>query len=60
MLIHSDLMLTLANDHHRDLLAETDHRRLLTSARLARAARKASKKRPVRGRPVTGLAARSA
>ncbi|MEV4345903.1 hypothetical protein AB0J83_15665 [Actinoplanes sp. NPDC049596] len=60
MLIHSDLMLTLANEHHRELLAETDRRRLLTSARLARAARKASKKRAVRGQPATGLAARQA
>ncbi|MFF5081248.1 hypothetical protein ACFY36_29725 [Actinoplanes sp. NPDC000266] len=60
MLIHPDLMLTLAHEHHRELIAETDRRRLLTSARLARAARKASKKRAVRGQPATTLTTRRA
>ncbi|MEU8813723.1 hypothetical protein [Actinoplanes sp. NPDC048796] len=60
MLTHPDLMLTLATEHQRDLIAETDRRRLLTSARLARAARKASKKRAVRGQPAGTLAARRA
>ncbi|XVV11241.1 hypothetical protein ACQP2X_41385 [Actinoplanes sp. CA-131856] len=60
MLIHPDLMLSLATEHHRELIAENDRRRLLTSARLARAARKASKKRAVRGQPAGALAARRA
>ncbi|GAA2631407.1 hypothetical protein [Paractinoplanes durhamensis] len=53
MLIHSDLMLTLANDRHRELIAEADRRRLLASARDARKARKAP---AVRGRPAGNLA----
>jgi hypothetical protein len=53
MLMHSDLMLTLANDHHRELIAEADRRRVLAIAREARAARK----RPAaRGRPAGNLA----
>ncbi|XVU23888.1 hypothetical protein ACQPZJ_42690 [Actinoplanes sp. CA-054009] len=60
MLMHPDLMLTLAAEHHRELIAETDRRRLRTSARLARAARKASRKRAVRGQPAGALAARRA
>jgi hypothetical protein len=53
MLLHPDLMLTLANDRNRELIAEVDRRRLLTSARGARRARKA---RAVRGRPTGTLA----
>ncbi|GAA0455330.1 hypothetical protein Ade02nite_03970 [Paractinoplanes deccanensis] len=56
MLLHSDLMLTLAHDRHRELIAEADRGRLLTSARLARAARKASKKQAVRGQPAGTIA----
>jgi hypothetical protein len=53
MLIHPDLMLTLANDRHRELIAEADRQRLLTSARRARRARKAQ---AVRGQPTGTLA----
>ncbi|SNY49865.1 hypothetical protein [Paractinoplanes atraurantiacus] len=60
MLMNSELMLVLAHEHHRDLIAETDRRRLFTSARLTRAARKASKKRAVRGQPAGFFTARRA
>ena len=53
MLMHPDLMLTLANDRHRELMAEADRHRLLTSALRARRARKAP---AVRGRPAGTLA----
>ena len=53
MLMHSDLMLTLAHDRHRDLIAEVERERLLASARKARRARKAP---AVRGRPAGTLA----
>ena len=53
MLIHPDLMLTLANDRHRELIAEADRERLLTSARRARRATKAP---AVRGQPTGTLA----
>jgi hypothetical protein len=59
MLMHSDLMLALANDHHRELIAEADKSRLLTSARLIRKARRASRARKaeaVRGQPTGTLA----
>ena len=51
--MHPDLMLTLAHDRHRELIAEADRQRLLTSARLARRARRAA---TTRGRPVGTLA----
>jgi len=41
MLMHPDLMLTLAHDRHRELIAEADQERLLSLARLARRSRKA-------------------
>ncbi len=53
MMIHPDLMLTLANDRHRELMAESDRQRLLSSARAARRARKAT---VVRGQPTGNLA----
>ena len=53
MLIHADLMLNLANERHRELIAETEKRRLLSSARRARKARKSQ---AVRGRPTGTLA----
>jgi hypothetical protein len=40
MLMHPEMMLALANDRHRELIAEADRARLLTSARQARRARK--------------------
>ena len=53
MLMHPDLMLTLANDRHRELIAEADRERLLTIAHVARRARKAP---TVRGQPTGTLA----
>ena len=53
MLMHPDLMLTLANDRQRELIAEAERQRLLTIAQVARRARKAP---AVRGRP-TGILA---
>jgi hypothetical protein len=53
MLMHPDLMLALAHDRHRQLIAESDKKRLLTLARRARRARKAP---GVRGRPTGTLA----
>ena len=53
MLNHPDLMLNLAHDRHRELVAEADRERLLSLARLARRARKA---RSARGRPAGTLA----
>ena len=53
MLMHPDLMLTLANDRHRELIAEFERQRLLIGARRARRDRKAP---AVRGRPTGTLA----
>ena len=55
MLMHPDLMLTLANDHHRELIAQADRRRLLTIAQAARAGRRARKALAVRGQPAGTL-----
>jgi hypothetical protein len=52
MFTNPDLLLALANDHHRELVAEADRERLLSIARLARRARKAT---TVRGRPAGTL-----
>ncbi|HEX5205504.1 hypothetical protein ACFQS1_32515 [Paractinoplanes rhizophilus] len=54
MLIHADLMLTLANERHRELIADSEKRRLLGSARRARKARKSQ---VVRGRPTVAVPA---
>jgi hypothetical protein len=56
MLMHPDLLLTLANDRHRELIARADRERLLTSARVARGARRARKAPVVRGQPTGTLA----
>lgn len=53
MLLHQDLFLALANDRHRELIAEADRRRLLTIARRARRSRKGP---AVRGQPTGTLA----
>jgi hypothetical protein len=53
MLIHPDLMLTLVNERHRELVEESARRGLLTRAREARRARKVP---PVRGWPAGTLA----
>jgi hypothetical protein len=53
MLVHSDLMLVMVNDRHRELIAEADRRSVLISAREARRSRKAP---AARGRPAGTLA----
>ncbi|HEX5201006.1 hypothetical protein ACFQS1_39700 [Paractinoplanes rhizophilus] len=53
MLIHADLMLNLANERHRELIAESAKRSLLSSARRARKARTSA---AARGRPTGTLA----
>jgi hypothetical protein len=52
MMMNPDLLLALANDRHRELIAEADRGRLLTIARVARRARKAT---TARGRPTGSL-----
>ena len=56
MLLHPDLMLTLANERHRELIAESERRHLLSTARAARGGRRARKAPAVRGRPAGTLA----
>jgi hypothetical protein len=56
MLMHPELLLTLANDRRRELIAEADRERLLTSARVARRGRRGTKTPAVRGRPAGTLA----
>jgi hypothetical protein len=53
MLMHPDVLLDLANDRRRELIAEADRRRLVTMARMARRGRKAP---AVRGQPTGTLA----
>ena len=55
MLNHSDLMLTLANERHRELVAEAERGHLLAEARAARRGRRARKAAAVRGRPAGTL-----
>ena len=53
MLMHPEIMMSLVNDRHRELVAEADRGRLLRSARrLLRAGRE-----PVRGGPGTAKTA---
>jgi hypothetical protein len=47
MLMHPDLMMALADDHRRELIAEADRSRLLAAAR-DRRARKTPAARPPR------------
>jgi len=56
MLIHPDLLMVLTNDHNRELLADADRGRVLTTARRARRARRAGKAQAVRGHPTGNLA----
>ncbi len=56
MMMHPDLMLTLANERHRDLIAEAEKERLLAGARRARQARRGRKAEAVRGQPTGTLA----
>nr|WP_296068013.1 hypothetical protein [uncultured Actinoplanes sp.] len=51
--MNADLMLTLANDRRRELIAEADRERILMKARAARRARKVP---AVRGQPTGTLA----
>ncbi|MEU4241824.1 hypothetical protein [Actinoplanes sp. NPDC026619] len=53
MLLHPDLMLAMANNRHRELVAEAQRGHLLNSAREARRTRKAP---AVRGKPAGNLA----
>jgi hypothetical protein len=55
MLIHPDMMMTLVNDRHRELIAEADKQHPLAGARAARRARRARKAAAVRGRPRDNL-----
>jgi hypothetical protein len=52
MMMHPVMLMMLANQRQRELVSEADRRRLLTSAREARRARKA---RAVRGQPAGTL-----
>jgi hypothetical protein len=56
MMMHPLVMLTMVNDHHRELIDESDRRYLLTSAREARRARRSKKTAGVRGQPTGNLA----
>ena len=56
MLMHPDLMLDLANQRHRELIAESERQLLLTRARRAREARRARTSTAVRGQPAGNLA----
>ena len=53
MMIHQELLLDLAKDRQRELIAEADRARVLSIARRARRARKA---RAARGQPAGTLA----
>nr|WP_221375182.1 hypothetical protein [Actinoplanes polyasparticus] len=50
MLIHPELMLTLVNDRHREMIAEAEKSHLLKRAREFRVTRQARTARPPTGR----------
>jgi hypothetical protein len=56
MFSNPNLMLTLANDRHRQLVAEAERSHLLTIARAARRSRRARQAQEMRGRPAGTLA----
>lgn len=56
MTMHPDLLLALANDRRRELIAEADRGHLLTIARAARESRRARRARAARGQPAGSLA----
>ncbi|MEV6851784.1 hypothetical protein [Actinoplanes sp. NPDC051411] len=56
MNMHPVMLMMLANQRQRELIAEADRHRLLSSAREARRARKGRKARAVRGQPTGNLA----
>ena len=56
MWMHPDVLLDLAYDRRRELIAEADRSRLLTIARVARRSRRAGKAPAVRGQPTGTLA----
>jgi hypothetical protein len=55
MMMYPDLMLAVANDRHREMIADGDKARLLASARAARKARRARKERGGRAQPTGTL-----
>ncbi|GIF16329.1 hypothetical protein [Actinoplanes teichomyceticus] len=55
MVMHPELMLGLAHDRHRDLVAEAQRARLLAAARLSRRSRRAGQGSAVRGQPTGTL-----
>ena len=55
MWMHPDVLLDLAYDRQRELIAEADRSRLLTIAREARRSRRAGKAPAVRGQPTGSL-----
>ena len=57
MLVHPDMLLTMVNDRHRELVEEADRRHLHASARDARRARRPEKNTPVRGHPARAVVA---
>jgi hypothetical protein len=57
MLMHPDLMLNLANERHRELIAEADRGHVLRGARAARRSRQARKGVVVRGQPTAAVPA---
>ena len=56
MLYHPEIMLTLAHERQRELVAEAERSHLLRNARTARWGRRARKAPAVRGRPAGTLA----
>jgi hypothetical protein len=57
MMMHPEVLLSLTNDRHRELMAEADRGRLLNGARTARSARRARKAPVVRAQSTGTLAA---
>ena len=56
MLYHPEIMLNLAHERHRELVAEAERSHLLRNTRAARWGRRAPKAPAVRGRPAGSLA----
>ncbi|WP_436533173.1 hypothetical protein [Actinoplanes sp. HUAS TT8] len=56
MLMHPELMMNLADERRRELIAEADRERLLAAAQTARRARRGRKSEAVRGQPTGNLA----
>ncbi|WIM99785.1 hypothetical protein ACTOB_003449 [Actinoplanes oblitus] len=56
MMMHSDILLTVANERRDQLIAEADRERLARVARLSRLARRVVNASAVRGQPTSTLA----